>query len=72
MAMLKLLTNEAIRYNKKRNLLELISRFFTRPFKELDSNIRKVLKSPPEGPYMNVSLRNCFKVEKVSLFFLRI
>ncbi|CAB3225215.1 unnamed protein product [Arctia plantaginis] len=57
MAMLKLLTCKAIRQNGRKNLLELAGRYFTSPFEKLDNKIRKILKSPPEGPYANAQHR---------------
>lgn len=53
--MLKLFLCEVINTNRRKDILVQAGYYFTRPFEELDKEIREILKSPPTGPYTRVS-----------------
>ncbi|CAB3225216.1 unnamed protein product [Arctia plantaginis] len=52
LAMLEIFLCEVINTNRRKDILEQAGYNFTRPFEELDQEIRQILKSPPTGPYI--------------------
>ncbi|KAJ8737728.1 hypothetical protein PYW08_000323 [Mythimna loreyi] len=53
LAMLKIFIAKVTRRRKRKDLMTEAALHFTRPYEELDEEIRTFLESPPEGPYVN-------------------
>ncbi|KAJ8737109.1 hypothetical protein PYW07_000380 [Mythimna separata] len=65
LAMLKIFIAKVTKRGKRQDLMAEAARHFTRPFQELDEEVRAFLQSPKEGPYVDQTDRQFTEFDEI-------